>query len=69
MEIIHYHKPLSKNYNRPVDHFLFLLTVLSYKWNFGHLMIVNLTWRQMFLRKLRFAAKYRCISIMFLKDV
>ena len=37
MEIIHYHKPFSKNYNRPVDHFLFLLTVLSYKWNFGHL--------------------------------
>ena len=37
MEIIHYHKPFSKNYNRPVVHFLFLLTVLSYKWNFGHL--------------------------------
>ena len=35
----------------------------------GRISIVNLTWRQMFLRKPRFAAKYRYISIMLLKDV
>ena len=33
MEIIYYHKPISKNYNKPVDHFLFLLAVLSYRYN------------------------------------
>ena len=33
MEIIYYHKPFSKNYNRPVDHFLLLLAVLSYRYN------------------------------------
>ena len=33
MEIIYYHKPFSKNYNKPVDHFLFLLAVLSYRYN------------------------------------
>ena len=33
MEIIHQHKPLSKNYNKPVDHFLFLSAVLSYRYN------------------------------------
>ena len=32
------------------------------------IMIVNLTWRQIFLRKLRFAASYRYISIMLRKD-
>ena len=66
MEIIYYHKPFSKNYNKPVDHFLFLLAVLSYSQNFGHLFLIviaYLTWRQMFLRKLRFAARYRYISI------
>ena len=31
MEIIYYHKPFSKNYNKPVDRFLFLLAVLSYR--------------------------------------
>ena len=31
-------------------------------------MIVNLTWRQMFLRKPQFAARYQYISIMLLKD-
>ena len=29
MEIIYYHKPFSKNYTKPFDHFLFLLAVLS----------------------------------------
>ena len=33
MEIIYYHKPFSKNCNKPVDHFLFLLAVLSYRYN------------------------------------
>ena len=61
-----------KHCSKPVDNFLFLLAVLSYRLNFSHLfliVIVNLTWRQMFLRKPRFAAKYRYISIMLLKDV
>ena len=31
IEIIYYHKPFSKNYNKPVDHFLFLLAVLPYR--------------------------------------
>ena len=61
MEIRYCHTPFSQNYNEPVDHFLFLLAVLPYRWNFGHLflnLIANLTWREMFLRKLKFAAKY-----------
>ena len=33
MEIIYYHKPFSKNCNKPVDHFLFLLAVLFYRYN------------------------------------
>ena len=33
MEIIYFHKPFSKNCNKPVDHFLFLLAVLSYRYN------------------------------------
>ena len=44
---------------------------LTLQLEFGYLfsiMIVNLTWRQMFLRKLRFAASYRYISIMLQKD-
>ena len=32
------------------------------------IMIVNLIWRQMFLRKLRFATRYQYISIMLLQD-
>ena len=28
MEMIYYHKPVSKSYTKPVDHFLFLLAVL-----------------------------------------
>ena len=38
---------------------------------FGYLfliMIVNLIWRQMFLRKLRFATRYQYISMMLLQD-
>ena len=64
--------PFSKNYNKSVDHFLFLLAVLSYRYNFGHLFLivnVNLTWRQIFLRTLQFAAKHLYISIMLRKDV
>ena len=33
MEIVYQHKPFSKNYNKPLDHFLFLLAVLSYRYN------------------------------------
>ena len=33
MEIIYSHEPFSKNYDMPVDHFLFLLAVLSYRSN------------------------------------
>ena len=29
MEIIYYHEPFSKNYNKSVDHFLFLLALLQ----------------------------------------
>ena len=29
----YYHEPFSKNYDMPVDHFLFLLAVLSYRSN------------------------------------
>ena len=61
MEILYYFKPFdTKNYNNQVDHFLFLLAVPS-KYHFFHLFLIvveNLTWRQMFLRKLRFAASY-----------
>ena len=32
------------------------------------IMIVNLIWRQMFLRKLRFVTRYQYISIMLLQD-
>ena len=37
MEIVYQHKPFSKNYNKPVDHFLFLLAVLSYRHNLARL--------------------------------
>ena len=75
MEILYYFKPFdTKNYNNQVDHFLFLLAVSStshlHKYHFFHLfliVVVNLTWRQMFLRKLRFAASYQYIFIMLLK--
>ena len=72
MEILYYFKPFkpfdTKNYNDQVDHFLFLLAVSS-KYHFFDLflVVVNLTWRQMFLRKLRFAASYRYIFMMLLK--
>ena len=71
MEIICYHKPFSKHCDKPVDHFFIPFGGLILQVKFGHLfliIIVNLTWRQMFLRKLRFAARYRYISIMLLKD-
>ena len=45
----------------PFGGLLILLAVLSYWENFGHvflIVVVNLTWRQMFLRKLQLAAKY-----------
>ena len=68
MEILYYFKPFdTKNYNNQVDHFLFLLAVPS-KYHFFHLFLIvveNLTWRQMFLRKLRFAASYWYIFIIF----
>ena len=64
MEILYYFKPFdTKNCNNQVDHFLFLLAISS-KYHFFDLfliVVVNLTWRQMFLRKLRFAAGYRYI--------
>ena len=69
MEIIY--KPFSKNYNKLVDHFLILLAILPCRKSlvtFPLIVIVTLTWRQMFLRKLRFAARYRYISIMLLTD-
>ena len=31
MEITYLYKPFSKHYNKPVDHFLFLLAVLPYR--------------------------------------
>ena len=75
MEILYYFKPFkpfdTKNYNNQVDHFLFLLAVSS-KYHFFDLfviVVVNLTWRQMFLRKLRFAASYRYIFIMLLRKI
>ena len=71
MEILYYFKSFdTKNYNNQVDHFLFLLAVSS-KYHFFHLfliVVVNLTWRQMFLRKLRLAASYLYIFIMLLKN-
>ena len=71
MEILYYFKSFdTKNYNNQVDHFLFLLAVSS-KYHFFDLfliVVVNLTWRQMFLRKLRLAASYRYIFIMLLKN-
>ena len=72
MEILYYFKPCdTKNYNNQVDHFLFLLAVSS-KYLFFYLfriVVVNLTWRQMFLCKLRFAASYRYIFMMLLKKI
>ena len=72
MEILYYFKPFdTKNYNNQVDHFLFLLAVSS-KYLFFDLfliVVVNLTWRQMFLCKLRFAASYRYIFMMLLKKI
>ena len=72
MEILYYFKPCdTKNYNNQVDHFLFLLAVSS-KYLFFDLfliVVVNLTWRQMFLCKLRFAASYRYIFMMLLKKI
>ena len=41
MEIVYQHKPFSKNYNKPVDHFLFLLAVLSYRYNLARLTLKN----------------------------
>ena len=70
MEILYYFKPFdAKNYNNQVDHFLFLLAVSS-KYHFFDLflnVVVNFTWRQMFLRKLRFATRYQYIFIALLK--
>ena len=72
MEILYYFKPCdTKNYNNQVDHFLFLLAVSS-KYLFFDLfliVVVNLTWRQMFLCKLRFAASYWYIFMMLLKKI
>ena len=75
MEILYYFKSCkpfdTKNYNNQVDHFLFLLAVSS-KYLFFDLfliVVVNLTWRQMFLCKLRFAASYRYIFMMLLKKI
>ena len=70
MEIIYSQKSFIKHYNKTVDHFLFLLAV-------GPILLVEFwspfpsygTWRQMFLCKLRFATRYRYISVMLLKDV
>ena len=75
MEILYYFKPFdTKNYNNQVDHFLFLLAVSStshlhkyHSFQLFLIVVVNLTWRQMFLRKLRFAASYQYIFIMLLK--
>ena len=72
MEILYYFKPCdTKNYNNQVDHFLFLLAVSSKYLFFDLFLIVvmNLTWRQMFLCKLRFAASYRYIFMMLLKKI
>ena len=67
MEILYYFTFDTKNYNNQVDHFLFLLAVPS-KYHFFHLFLIvveNLTWGQMFLRKLRFAASYWFFFIIF----
>ena len=53
MEIIYYHEPFCKNYDMPVDHFLFLLAVLSYRSNLARSTLSNPNPKQTFSMHLR----------------